>query len=429
MFSDSPRNVPFRWFDSPRKKPDEFLRGQRGMECQTPNFWCMPKVDLSAYEGREQAYIKHGLLEEYLPDWGYKVGSQWDSLVYIDGFAGPWETTSPNYEDSSFGVGCSALKRVADGLRSSRGRELNVRCILVGKDNEAAAKLHTYADSVKCQGLQVESLCGEFVRQLPEIARLAKQSGGSPFKFVFLDPQGWSDIPMQHLANFLKDRSCEVLINLMTRHIIRFLDQPDRAQSYHELFGRSDVLPRLQATPSEERADVAVREYCRSLRTMCGFKYVSSAVILEPDKEDKRYFLVYATNHPRGVEVFKAAETKAAKLQDDVRYEAKVQKTGQPEMVGLFGGTPKSKVSTSLWQKYCERAKAKVVKRILDGKATGVSYSDLFCEAMAFPLVTPMDIRSWMTAFGDAIEVRLAGSGKRREPSPAEDDWIFLRDS
>ncbi|MDQ6632010.1 MAG: hypothetical protein M3Y82_09665, partial [Verrucomicrobiota bacterium] len=220
----------------------------------------------------------------------------------------------------------------------------------------------------------------------------------------------------------------EVLINLMTRHIIRFLDQPDRAQSYHELFGRSDVLPRLQATPNEERADVAVREYCRSLRAMCGFKYVSSAVILEPDKEDKRYFLVYATNHPRGVEVFKAAETKAAKLQDDVRYEAKVQKTGQPEMMGLFCGTPKSRVSTNLRQKYCERAKAKVVKQILDGKGAGVSYSDLFCEAMAFPLVTPIDLRSWMTAFGDAIEVRLAGSGKRREPSPVEDDRIFLKD-
>ena len=23
-----------------------------------------------------------------LPAWGYKVGSQWDSLVYVDGFAG-----------------------------------------------------------------------------------------------------------------------------------------------------------------------------------------------------------------------------------------------------------------------------------------------------------------------------------------------------
>src|ERR1044072_1447329 len=158
------------------------------MEYQTPSFWFMPKVDLSAYEGREQAYIKHCLLEEYLPDWGYKVGSQWDSLVYVDGFAGPWETTSPNYADSSFGVGCSALKRVADGLHSSRGRELNVRCILVGKDKEATAKLQTFANSVKCQGFQVETLCGEFIQRLPEIAHLAKQSGGNQFKFVFNDP-------------------------------------------------------------------------------------------------------------------------------------------------------------------------------------------------------------------------------------------------
>jgi three-Cys-motif partner protein len=320
----------------------------------------MPKVDFSAYEGREQAYIKHCLLEEYLPDWGYKVGSQWDSLVYVDGFAGPWETKSPGHEDSSFGVAVSALSHVAEGLRLGRGRNLNVNCILVDQDKRAAEKLQAYAESVKRPGFRVNPLCGEFIDRLPDITKLAEQSGKNPFKFVFLDPKGWSDIPMQHLTNFLKDRSCEVLINLMTRHIIRFLDQPDRAQSYHELFGRSDVLPLLQSTPNDERADVAVREYCRSLQMLCGFKYVSSAVILEPDKEDKRYFLVYATNHPRGVEVFKSAETKAAKLQDDVRYEAKIQRTGQPEMTGLFGGTPKSKVSTRHWQKYCDLAKAKV---------------------------------------------------------------------
>jgi three-Cys-motif partner protein len=389
----------------------------------------MPKVDFSAYEGREQAYIKHCLLEEYLPDWGYKVGSQWDSLVYVDGFAGPWETKSPGHEDSSFGVAVSALSRVAEGLRLGRGRNLNVNCILVEQDKRAAEKLQAYAESVKRPGFRVNPLCGEFIDRLPDIAKLVEQSGKNPFKFVFLDPKGWSDIPMKHLTNFLKDRSCEVLINLMTRHIIRFLDQPDRAQSYHELFGRSDVLPLLQSTSNDERADVAVREYCRSLQMMCGFKYVSSAVILEPDKEDKRYFLVYATNHPRGVEVFKSAETKAAKLQDDVRYEAKIQKTGQPEMTGLFGGTPKSKVSTRHWQKYCDRAKAKVVKRILDGGKDGIPYSDLFCEAMAFPLVTPTDLRGWVTAFGDAIEIHLAGSGKRREPSPVEDDRVYLKDS
>lgn len=40
----------------------------------------MPKADLSHYQGREQAYVKHYLLEKYLPDWAYKVGTKWESL-------------------------------------------------------------------------------------------------------------------------------------------------------------------------------------------------------------------------------------------------------------------------------------------------------------------------------------------------------------
>lgn len=56
----------------------------------------MAKVDIASYTGREQAYIKHYLLEEYLSSWSYKIGSKWDSLIYIDGFAGPWGATDEN---------------------------------------------------------------------------------------------------------------------------------------------------------------------------------------------------------------------------------------------------------------------------------------------------------------------------------------------
>ena len=135
------------------------------MEFQISASHCMPKVELSAYEGREQAYIKHCLLEEYLPDWAYKVGSQWDSLVYVDGFAGPWETTSPNYQDSSFGVAVSALSRVAAGFRDNRGRNLKVQCVLVEQDKAAFGKLQTYAASVKRPDFGVEPLSGEFIGQ------------------------------------------------------------------------------------------------------------------------------------------------------------------------------------------------------------------------------------------------------------------------
>jgi hypothetical protein len=52
----------------------------------------MPKVELADYSGREQAYVKHRLLEEYLAPLAYKVGSAWESIVYVDAFSGPWET-------------------------------------------------------------------------------------------------------------------------------------------------------------------------------------------------------------------------------------------------------------------------------------------------------------------------------------------------
>src|SRR5690242_14691805 len=91
----------------------------------------MPKVDLTNYTGREQAYIKHRLLEEYLPQWAYKVGSAWDQLVYVDGFAGPWQTKSTDYQDTSFGIATQLLRQCQTGIRQTRGRDLQIDCILI----------------------------------------------------------------------------------------------------------------------------------------------------------------------------------------------------------------------------------------------------------------------------------------------------------
>jgi hypothetical protein len=233
---------------------------------------------------------------------------------------------------------------------------------------------------------------------------------------------------MQELQSFLRDRSCEVLINLMTSHIIRFLDQDDRAESYRKLFGRSGVLEVLRKTAREEREEQAVREYGLSLRLLCNFKYVSSAVILEPNKEAIRYFLVYGTNHHRGVEVFKAAEIKAARIQEDIRHETHIRKTGQPKL--QFDGTsPISRLTLRLRKRYADRAREKVIETLLaTTSSNGVLYADLFCEAMAFPQVTPDDLLGWLHALEPNIEIRLAGTSRRRKPSPSEDDRVIVTD-
>ena len=306
---------------------------RRGMVCLAQPF--MPKPDFAKYpEGKSAAYIKHCLLGEYLPSWAYKVGHAWDSLVYVDGFAGPWETNDPNYADSSFAVAIDSLQECQSGL-SNKGRQLTVAAILVERDTQRYSELKAYANTKRTPRFQIYPLHGKFVDRMSDIDQIVRRETSRPFKFVLLDPKGWADIPMAKLQHFLHNRGCEVLVNLMTKHIIRFLQAQDRESSYLNLFGRPGVLEILKKAKPGEKMDVAVREYCRSLKLLCGFKYVSSAIVLEPDRKGIRYFLVYATNAPDGIEVFKSAEIKAARIQEAVREEHRIRKSGQPE---LFGG-------------------------------------------------------------------------------------------
>ena len=215
----------------------------------------------------------------------------------------------------------------------------------------------------------------------------------------------------------------------MTRHIIRFLEEPDRTQSIVDLLGRADAIESLRALPSAERPDALVREYCKSLHTLANFEYVSSAAIFDPDKDEIRYYLVYGTNHHRGIEVFKSAEATAARLQDTIRHEASKRKAGgQDDMFGqMFGeGVPTSKFAFHQWEKYCEKAKRKVVERLL-ASPTGVAYTKLFCDAMAFPLVTTQVLQGWLEQWEKAkwIEFRL-DEPSRKKPSPDHKDFIVV---
>lgn len=386
----------------------------------------MPKVDFSNYEGREQAYVKHCLLQIYLPELAYRVGKKWDSLVYVDGFAGPWKTHDPSHADSSFSIATEALRRSQTGLREGHGRELRLDCVLVEQDKGAFVELERFAANETSVNFGVHALQGEFVKKIPSIDEIIAGSGKNPFKFILLDPTGWAQIPMESLKSFLHDRSSEVLVTLMTRDINRFLAQPDRAESYRSLFGRPGVLEILQQTPAEERPEQAVLEYSQSLKELCGFKYVSAAVVLEPIKESVRYFLVYATNHPRGIEVFKAAEIKAAKIQDDIRHEASIQKTGQPAFI-FDTDPPKSQKTFALQSRFAEKARYRVMAVLNASRGpAGVEYRKLFCEAMFFPLVTPDDLVRWIKALEPNIKITLDGVPSTKKPKPSEDYRVVV---
>jgi three-Cys-motif partner protein len=387
------------------------------------------KVDLAAYKGREQAFIKHCLLEDYLSSWSYKIGSAWDSLIYIDGFAGPWGATDGNYSDASFGIAVRVLKEAMTVLRAGGNSKVKALAVFVEKNPAAFTKLNAFSVSESTKEVTTVAIKGRFTISIPTIQAHIDNAGTNPFKFVFLDQKGWAAAPIQQIKSILVGRSSEVLFNLMTSFLTRFVDHDQTAASYQQLFGRDGVLELIRNIPkgTGEREEAVVREYCISLRQICGFRYVSQAVILEPEKEKVRYYLIFATNHPKGIEVFKSAEIKAARIQDDIRHEAKIEKTGQVEML-FDAGLPTSSVGRKLRKIYLRKAKERVIQSIAEAPDSGITFADLFCAAMTFPLVTPGDLQGWLRDFEPLIEVRLAGSSHRRKPSALENDRIFVLD-
>ena len=114
------------------------------------------------YKGREQSCVKHYILKRYLQKLTYKLalGIRKPELVltYIDGFSGPWKSSTEDYSDTSFQIAINELRKVRDDL--SDRKNLKLRCLFVEKDNKAFAMLKEYASTIK--DIQLKLIHGSF---------------------------------------------------------------------------------------------------------------------------------------------------------------------------------------------------------------------------------------------------------------------------
>ena len=119
----------------------------------------MPKLTFSNYDGREHAYIKHYLLERYLSGWGPKIGSKWDPLVFIDGFAGPWGAKDAEFNDASFGIALRAMNE-AVAVLGNLGRTTHGICIFVEKEAAPFARLEAFTKEHSTDAVRARALKG-----------------------------------------------------------------------------------------------------------------------------------------------------------------------------------------------------------------------------------------------------------------------------
>lgn len=373
------------------------------------------------YVGREQTFVKHYVLENYLARLAFIVGGVkgWvRTFNYIDGFAGPWESATGNLADTSPHIAIARLRKVRSDLTARGLTPPKMRCLFVEKDPAAFGRLAASVGGV--QDIHAVAMNGEFEALIPRIADFARE-GEKPFSFVFIDPTGWSGYGLNTIKPILVQEPGEVLINFMTKDIIRFVDdlQSDALPTFIDLYGTDTYRDEWKGLQGLDREEAIVAAYCRRLKEACGFALVVSAVVLHPHKDRSHYHLVYGTRHRKGLRVFRDVERKAMEEQERVRAEAQQRERTKGGQGELFRSEVMAKSYYSdLRTRYLARSRQATEAMLCERRR--VVFDELELAVLERPMTWASDLMGWLEDWRKQKKLRYEGL-KPKERRPKED--------
>lgn len=103
------------------------------------------RIMLDAYSGREQALIKHTILESYLQRLFVIVGRNKCSVInYVDCFSGPWQASDEKLADTSIGISLLQIAKCREYLRTTFNREVTFRALYIERDPASFQKLQKF---------------------------------------------------------------------------------------------------------------------------------------------------------------------------------------------------------------------------------------------------------------------------------------------
>lgn len=364
------------------------------------------------YQGREQSYLKHRILEGYLLGWGHALGSGSARgrvrLCYVDGFAGPWQAKDAELKDTSIAIGLDALEAAAKTWRE-RGNQIEIDAYFVEKDKAAFAALESYLANRKGV-VRVKAFAGEFGEHVGDIRRYLGKDPG----FIFVDPTGWKGAAMHFIAPLLADaRQRDVLVNVMFDHINRFKDAPHEflREQMRDFFGLGS---RDMPEGLDEEALFAL--YRRQLKAQCGVQYAADLAIPHPTFERTKFRLVVGGNNPKVLELFRDLERKiigaeAAVVRDAATARAQTAKSGQ---LSLLAAPP---VRDARYESLRKRAVDQAPRDLLARLAGGASleFETLWPELLENHHLTRTELGKlvWEMRKAGVIQIRNVAPGER----------------
>lgn len=368
----------------------------------------MPSLD--DYVDREQAYVKHIFLERYLEALFHKTGSTYSHIVYVDGFAGPWQSANEQFGDTSFGIALSALRKAKASLQA-RGRAVRVTALLVEKNAEAYAQLETV--QARYPDIEIKTYNSDFRAIVQQLADAIPREA---FAFFLIDPKGWS-VPLEQLRPLLSRLKSEVVFNFMFdfinraasmgEHVTRGLDELMPASNWQQRLRDTEAALGHYGLSGDARKEVLVGAFGDSLKQIGGYDYVAELTVLRPLKDRPLYCLVYGSRHESGIEVFRDCQMKALTTQAEIRAAGKVKatevKSGQNELFESMLDMAPDKTEAML---AAAKTNARALVLELTPQAPGfVHYKKLWASVLAKHSVRRPDVNKICAAMRDSGEL------------------------
>jgi three-Cys-motif partner protein len=357
-------------------------------------------VSLSDYTGREQSYVKHVFLERYLEALVFKTASTYTHIVFVDGFAGPWQSANEQFDDTSFGIALNALRRAKETWKK-HGRNVRMTALLVEEKASAYAQLVTIP--AKYPDIEIKTYQGDFIGLVPTIL---KDIPAEAFAFFLIDPKGWR-IPLEQLRPFLARQRSEVTFNFMFEFINRAanIDDATVVNGLDELMPHSNWRQRLKdaeeragrdGLTSDQRKETLVGAFSDSLRQLGGYDYVLETTILRPLRDRPLYCLIYATRHERGIAAFRDCQIMAMITQSKTRAAGKVKhaasSSGQAEFFDTMHDMGPDDTTA-----YLERERKNVAASVLELSPKSpehIIYKKLWVEVLRRHVVRLTDVNA-----------------------------------
>lgn len=345
------------------------------------------RPDLANYVGREQAYVKHHFLADYVERLVFKVASVYKDVVYIDGFSGPWEDQGQSFEDTSFGIALEALRKAKAEWKRIQGVDVTMTALLVERSPAAYRRLQEVVDLYP--DITIRTFRGEFVALVGDLIKAIPHRA---FTFVLMDPKGWK-IDMNAVTPLIRRPNTEVVLNFMFDFINRFatMEQPAIQAGLDVLLPGTNWRQRmadLDADPAERgaspRKDILVAAISDVIGRLGNYPYVMETPVLYPTKDRTFYSLIYATRSKIGIEVFRECQHDALKAQDLVRDQLKSSKRADTTMMDdLFAGMSTGNEFATRWMAEQEAAAVTALLEAVPPSPEFIRYGDVWPAVLA----------------------------------------------